>query len=235
MFAAFTDYLKTIMKIKALVSLLVAGLAAANCASARDFGTSIDLGTTGLGLHVTTPLAAKLNARVGVNFADYSYDGNTSDVDYDFKLKLATFDALLDYHPFDGAFRVSGGAVYNGNKIDAFAKPTAAGTYTINGNVYSSAAMGDLTGKIDFKKVAPYLGIGFGDAVKNAGWSFAMDLGATFQGAPKTELSSNGCTVSALVCAQFARDVAAEKAKLDDEVSDFKLYPVMRVGVSYRF
>ena len=223
------------MKIKALASLLVAGLAAANCASARDFATSIDLGTTGLGLHVTTPLAAKLNARVGVNFADYSYDGNTSDVDYDFKLKLATFDALLDYHPFDGAFRVSGGAVYNGNQIDAFAKPNAAGTYTINGNVYSSAAMGDLTGKIDFKKVAPYLGIGLGNAVKNAGWSFAMDLGVTFQGAPETELSSNGCTAPALVCAQFARDVAVEKAKLDDEVSDFKLYPVMRVGVSYRF
>lgn len=223
------------MKIKALVSLLVAGLAVANCASARDFGTSIDLGTTGLGLHVSTPVAPKLNARFGVNFANYSYDGHTSDVDYDFKLKLATFDALLDYHPFDGAFRVSGGAVYNGNKIDAYGKPNGAGTYTINGNVYSSAAAGDLTGKIDFRNVAPYLGMGFGNSVKATGWGFGMDLGVMFQGAPKTELSSNGCTMPAAMCAQLASDVAAEKAKLDDEVSDFKLYPVIRVGVSYRF
>ena len=223
------------MKIKAFVSILVAGLAAANCASARDFGTSMDLGTTGLGLHVTTPVAPKLNARLGVNVANYSYDGSTSDVDYDFKLKLATVDALLDYHPFDGSFRISGGVVYNGNKIEARAKPNAAGTYNINGNVYSTAAVGDLNGKIDFRKAAPYLGIGFGNAAKGSGWGFGMDLGVTFQGSPKTALASSGCTVSADMCAQLGRDVAAENAKLADEVDDFKLYPVIRVGVSYQF
>lgn len=223
------------MKSKVLVSILVAGLATAHAASASDIGTSIDLGTTGLGLHVTMPVVSKLNARLGVNVAKYNYDGSTSDVDYDFKLKLATVDALLDYHPFDGAFRISGGAVYNGNKIDARSKPNAAGTYRINGNLYSAAAVGDLTGKIDFRKVSPYLGIGFGNAAKAAGWGFAMDLGVTFQGSPKTNLASTGCTISTAVCGQLARDVAAESADLADKADDFKLYPVIRLGVSYRF
>lgn len=222
------------MKFKALLPILVAGLATAHCASAAEFGTSIDLGTTGVGLHVTTPVAAKLNARFGVNFAKYSYDGNTSDVEYDLKLKLATVDALLDYHPFDSAFRISGGAVYNGSKIDAHGKPEA-GIYTINGKVYTSAAVGDLSGKIDFRKVAPYLGIGFGNALKEAGWNFGMDLGVTFQGSPKTELAANGCNFSVAGCAQLDRDVAAENVKLADEVDDYKFYPVLRVGVSYRF
>lgn len=217
------------------VSVLVAGLATAHCAHARDFGTSIDLGTTGLGLHVTTALTPKLNARVGANLANYAYEGSTSDVDYDFKLKLASVDALLDFHPFDGVFRISGGAVYNGNKIEARAKPTGAGTYTLNGNVYNASTAGDLSGKIDFRKVAPYLGIGFGNAAKGAGWGFAMDLGATFQGSPKTELASSGCTASAATCARLQRDVAAENVRLADEGSDFKLYPVIRAGVSYRF
>lgn len=223
------------MKIKAFVSILVASLAVANCASARDFGTSIDLGTTGLGLHVTTPVAPKLNARFGLNFANYSYDGSTSDVEYDFKLKLATVDALLDYHAFDSAFRVTGGAVYNGNKIEASGKPGRAGTYNLNGNTYSASSIRDLSGQIDFRKVAPYLGIGWGNAAKETGWGFGMDLGVTFQGSPKTELVANGCTLSSTSCAQLNRDVAAENVKLADEVSDFKAYPVIRVGVSYRF
>lgn len=207
----------------------------AHAASAADVAASLDLGTTGFGLHVTTPIASQLNARVGVNFANYKYDGHTSDIDYDFKLKLATFDALLDYHPFDGTFRISAGAVYNGNKIDARGKPAGNGTYDINGNTYAASAVGNLDGKIDFRKVAPYLGIGWGNAVKTAGWGFGMDLGVTFSGSPKTQLSSSGCTLSTTLCAQLGRDIAAENAKLADEVDDFKLYPVIRVGASYRF
>ncbi|MGJ9419565.1 hypothetical protein ACHAC9_17655 [Massilia sp. CMS3.1] len=223
------------MKFTKIVSILLVTLAAASTAQAREIATTVDLGTTGLGLHLSTPVAPNLNARVGLNFASYSYDGNTSDVEYDFKLKLATVDALLDYHPWGSAFRVSGGLVYNGNSIDANAKPNANGTYTINGRTYSSAMVGDLSGKIDFRKTAPYLGIGWGNAVAAAGWGFGMDLGVAFQGSPKTSLASRGCTAPAPVCAQVANDVAAENAKLADEVKDFKLYPVIRVGVSYRF
>lgn len=216
-----------------IVSLLLVACAAGS-AQARDVAATVDLGTTGLGLHFTTPLAARLNGRIGVNVANYSYDGDTSDMDYDFKLKLKTADALLDYYPFDGVFRVTGGVVYNGNKIDARAKPSG-GTYTVNGRAYPASAVGDLSGKIDFRKAAPYLGIGWGNAVKAQGWSVGVDLGVSFQGSPKTQLASNNCTAPALICGQLARDVAAENADLAEEVKDFKLYPVIRVGLSYRF
>jgi hypothetical protein len=222
------------MNLTKFVSALLFALAAANTVQAREIATTLDLGTSGLGLHVTTPLTQKLNGRIGVNVANTSYEGSTSDMDYDFKLKLKTVDALLDYHPFDGVFRVTGGVVYNGNKIDARAKPNR-GTYTINNVAYSAGAVGDLSSKIDFRKAAPYLGIGWGNAVKEAGWSFGTDLGIMFQGTPGTQLASNNCTAVALLCSQLAKDVAAENLKLGEEVKDFKLYPVIRVGVSYRF
>jgi hypothetical protein len=222
------------MKSLALASIIIASLTIASSANAAEVGTTISVGTTGFGLHVTTPVASKVNARVGVNFANYSYDGSTSDVDYDFKLKLASVDALLDYHPFDGAFRISGGAVYNGNKVDATGKPNASGTYIIDGRAYSSSQVGDLNGKIDFRKVAPYLGIGFGNAVKSVGWGFGMDIGLTFQGSPKSELSAN-CTGSVAMCGQLGSALAAENAKLVKEMDDFKVYPVIRIGVNYRF
>jgi opacity protein-like surface antigen len=216
-----------------IVSILLVACAAAS-AQARDVAATADLGTTGLGLHLTTPLAAKLNGRIGVNVANTSYEGSTSDMDYDFKLKLKTIDVLLDYHPFDSAFRVTGGVVYNGNKIDARAKPSG-GTYTINNVAYNAATVGDLSSKIDFRKAAPYLGIGWGNAVKQAGWSFGTDLGIMFQGTPKTQLASNNCTALPILCSRLASDVAAENVKLGEEVKDFKLYPVIRVGLSYRF
>jgi hypothetical protein len=221
------------MKLMKIVSILLA-LAAAGTAQAREIATTVDLGTTGLGLHLSTPLAAQLNARVGLNVANYSYDGNTSDMDYDFKLKLKTVDALLDYHPFDGTFRVTGGVVYNGNKIDARARPSG-GSYTVNGRSYDASLVGDLSGKIDFRKAAPYLGIGWGNVLKEQGWSVGADLGIMFQGAPKTRLASNDCRAPALLCTQLATDVAAENLDLADDAKDFKFYPVLRVGVSYRF
>lgn len=222
-------------KMKAHALLFAAALIAVNYANAADLGASLDVGTSGIGVHVTKPIAEKLNARVGANFANYSYNGHTSDVDYDFKLKLATVDALLDYHPFDGAFRVSGGLVYNGNKIDAHAKPNGGGNYTINGNTYSAASAGSLNGQIDFRKAAPYLGIGWGNAAKGKGFGISVDLGVTFQGSPNTSLVNSGCTASADVCSQLASDVAAENAKLHDKVSNFRAYPIARIGLSYGF
>ena len=216
-----------------IVSILLVACAAGS-AQARDVAATVDLGTTGLGLHFSTPLAAKLNGRLGANVANYSYDGSTSDLDYDFKLKLKTVDALLDYHPFDGVFRITGGVVYNGNKIDARAKPSG-GTYTINNVPYNAATVGDLSSKITFRKAAPYLGIGWGNAVKEAGWSFGTDLGIMFQGTPKTRLASENCTALPILCSRLASDVAAENVKLAEDVKDFKLYPVIRFGVSYRF
>ena len=222
------------MKLIKYVTALVVALAA-NAAQAGDLAATIDLGTTGLGLHLTAPLSAQVNARVGLNYANYSSDGNTSDVDYDFKLKLATVDALLDYHPASGAFRLSAGVIHNGNSVDVNARPNANGSYTINGRTYSAATVGQMKGDVEFRKLAPYLGIGWGNAVQTAGWSFATDLGVAFQGAPKTRLVSTGCTAAAAICTTLANDVANENAKLAEEVKNLKFYPVLRVGVSYRF
>ena len=37
------------------------------------------------------------------------------------------------------------------------------------------------------------------------------------------------------MCARLAANVAKESAKLNDEVKNLKLYPVIRLGVSYKF
>lgn len=214
---------------------LLAGLMTTAAHAEVDVAGSV--GTTGIGFHATMPLNEHFNARVGLGYLGYNYNGSTRDLDYDLELKTNTYDALLDWYPRkDSVFRITGGLSYNGNKIDVRARPNATGSYAIQGNTYNAASVGSVTGKVDFNKVAPYLGIGWGrPSAKEKGWSFSTDLGVLFQGSPKTSLSSSGCTASTAVCNQFAADVARENAALRDEVKKFKVYPVLRIGVSYKF
>lgn len=224
------------MRQKILVVAVTSLLLSVSTAHA-DVGVSADVGTTGVGLHVTVPVLDNVNARFGVNAFSYSYNGSTSDVAYDFKLKMQTIDLLADYHPFSGSgFRLSGGIVYNGNKIDAHARPNANGTYTLNSHTYSADTVGTLNGKLDFRKIAPYLGIGWGNAVaKNSRLSFASDIGVMFQGSGNAVLRNSGCTADAASCAQLASDLAIENSKFNDKFSKFNMYPVIRVGLSYKF
>jgi hypothetical protein len=214
---------------------LIAGLITS--ASAADLGIQGDVGTTGIGFHGSMPLRDNLNARFGLGYLGYSYNGSTKDMNYKLKLNAGSYDALLDWYPAkDSSFRVTTGLSYNGNQIDAYGKPNAAGNYTLGGNTYNAASVGAVRGKVSFNKVAPYLGIGWGrPSAKEKGWSFSTDIGVLFQGSPKTSLSGSGCSASAAQCNQFANDLARENRELRHEAGRFKVYPVLRVGISYKF
>jgi hypothetical protein len=218
---------------KATILVLCAAAASASAYADSRYGVTASVGTTGLGVHVSTRLAPDLNARLGVNFLHYSGDVSTQNVDYDLKLKMRSFDALLDYFVAQGQFRISGGLTYNGNKLVASGKPNAAGTFTLNGQQFTTAQLGTLNGEIDFKKVAPYLGIGWGNSLRqDKGWGFSGDLGVLFQGSPRTTLTSSTNCLGNSVC---QASLAAENQALNDKVHKFKAFPVVRVGATYRF
>ncbi len=216
----------------------ICGLLMALCAPTHvmaQIGMTGTLGSTGVGAQLSLPIQPNLHARLGLNYINYSYNSSTNNVDYDLKLKLRTFEALLDFFPSDNALRLSAGLIYNGNKIDAVGVPSTKGTYTLNGTTYTAANAGTVVGRIDFRKAAPYLGIGWGNPLQALGWGFSADLGVMFQGEAETTLRSTGCNAPDLLCARLATDIAAENRSLSDKVDDYKAFPVVRVGVSYRF
>ena len=220
---------------KSLLALAAASACTVSTAHAADTAMSLSAGTAGAGLHVTTKFTDSVNFRFGLNGFSYDFDESTDDADYDIDLKLQTLDMLVDYHPFSGSFRLTGGLVYNGNKLDAKAVPVG-GSFTFNGTTYTAADVGDISGRIDFKKVAPYIGIGFGNAVAaNKGWGFTADLGVMFMGSPKVNLASNNCTATGTICSDLANDLQSERDQLRDDAKDFRYYPVARVGLTYKF
>ena len=215
----------------------IAACLLASGAAHAQVGATLDFGSTGIGAHLVVPIAASLNGRLGMNYFKHDFTQRSGQVEYELDGKLQTVDALLDWYPRAGQnFRVTGGVVYNGSRFDAVAEPGGLGGFTLNGTRYSAADVGILVGKVEFRKAAPYLGIGWGNVLTSErGWSFGGDLGAFYQGKAKVSMRSERCAALSALCQRLAQDVAAEQARLAGDVSDYKVYPVIRASLSYRF
>ncbi|UVW26853.1 hypothetical protein [Massilia sp. H6] len=225
------------MSLKHSVVALAALVAGASAQAQVNVALSADIGSTGAGLHVVVPMETRLNGRFGVNYFKHSFDQRSGLVDYHLDGKLQTFDVLFDWYlrP-QGNFRLTGGIMYNGSRFKATGRPSVDGVFTFNGVRYGGSDIGTLEGDVTFRRAAPYLGIGWGNALNpNQRWNFSADLGAFYQGKANVNLTPFGCVTSNAICTQLARDVALEEVRLAGEASDFKVYPVLRASVSYRF
>lgn len=216
-------------------ALLLSTLFASSLASA-EIGIYAKAGTLGAGGGLGIGLRESLNVRVGANAFSYSKDIEETDINYDGDLEWKSGELLLDWHPFGGSFRVTAGAYLNRNEISAKGEPSA-GTYTIDDTVYSAAEVGSLRGEIDFKSVSPYIGIGWGNVVGRDGrFSFVADIGALHQGSPNVKVTAVcGSGIGAARCAQLQSDVDAEVRQLEQDIDDFEWWPVISIGLGYRF
>jgi hypothetical protein len=201
-------------------------------ARAGDWGIDLHAGTLGGGAEVNYTISPYFMARLRANRYNYDYSGRKEQIYYDFTLHLKSYALLLDWHPFAGVFHVTAGYFSNKNDVFGYAQPQN-GSYIINGNTYNASQVGNLTGSITFNPGAPYLGIGWNSlGTTSTGFGFEFDLGALFQGSPTAQLSASGSISSN---PQFRSDLAQEQAKLQNDVNFFKIYPVVNVGLSYRF
>ena len=205
----------------AQIALVLAALPVA--AVAGDMGTIYtQIGSNGLGLGYAKSVSqdwavrGQYNALPKTSFSGDVGDfgsGNTLVVD----IAWSSVQLLGDWYPSDGGFRVSGGVVFNSNKI------TLAGTGTVNNTpgqtVNAEIKMSD--------SVAPYVGIGYSTRPKDAkGFGFTYDLGVMFQN-PKSTLTATGTVTQA--------DIDAQNAKVQDAIDKLKVMPAFSIGVSYSF
>lgn len=209
-----------------LVLMLLPG-----AAFASDFGVDAHASTLGFGGELNYTINSYFTARVDFNRYNHSYDTTKEQIDYDFNLHLKTSGILFDLHPFAGSFRITAGYFNNKNDILAVALPQS--SYTINGNTYSNTQVSSLSGEISFKSGVPYVGFGWSTlGTTSTGLGIEFDVGALLQGSPTVVLSATGTATSS---AQFQSDLAAEQSKFQDDLSSFKAYPVVSLGLAYRF
>lgn len=211
---------------KKLVAVLAVAAMLPMAVQAEGMAVTGKVGTLGAGLELSKSYSDALGARLGFNAFSFNKTGNQGTVSYNGTLQLQTFTAIADWYPFHGAFRTSAGLFYNNNKFTLNAQPVG-GTITING---VPQTMTSLTSDVSFNKVAPYLGIGWGNAAaQGKGWGLNSDLGILFQGAPKVTMTQTGGNAAAQAA------VAQEQARLESSLSNFKMWPVASVGISYQW
>ncbi len=219
------------IKLSAVISVLAVVLLCFSMANAQGVSIGLKAGTLGAGIEVGGAFTDTLGARLGVNYFTYSDSGTKVDIEYDFDVSLQSVSLLLDWHPSRGSFRISGGALYNGNKVESVAKTSA--TYKIGDIIYTAADVGTLDGEIDFNELAPYLGLGWDTSFGKSGrFGFVFDLGAIYQGSANVKLSADGALSNDPT---FLSELKKEEKNLQDELDNYKFYPVIAVGISYRF
>jgi hypothetical protein len=227
----------------AAVSLLAAAIAALATArpGAAQLAVAAQAGTLGIGGALEWPLAPALAVRAG---GSYFHGGSRSERAggnrYAAHLELGSAAALLDWHPTTGGFRLSAGLLYDANRLVGDTVPSAAGTYTIGNLQLPASLVGTLHGKVDFPSLAPYLGLGWGAAPRaGPGFGAFVDLGVAYQGRPRVTLTPEPPPGSPLAnpaaLALLAPELAREEAKVEQKIDGYRYYPVLSLGISYRF
>lgn len=205
----------------------------AGCQDTGRFAVSGKGGTLGVGGDFTIGVTDNVNARVGLNMLDLDPDDvEIEDIEYDLGIDLQSFSALLDWHIFDDSFRISGGLISMNNKIGLDVRPTK--SEEIGGTVYTPTQIGTLSGSVEIDNMAPYVGIGWGNPLThNQRWGFTCDFGVAFAGSPEAALTSIGGTLSS--DSTFLANLEKERRDIEDDLDSLKFYPVISLGLFFRF
>lgn len=221
-----------------LILFLCAALSSAGSAYAEQ-ALNATIGTTGLGLEWSYPLSDKLRVRAILSSLSLDRDETEDDIDYTFEFESKNVGAVLDWHPFAGAFRLTAGLVRTDFGVDLESE-AAQDDYEIGDSIYTGNLQ--LSGEVEFNSMAPYVGFGWASNLRNSGLYFSGELGVLVVGEPKLSFVASGTAskdggpiVDVGSNPEFQADLERERQELEDDLSDFDIWPILTFGVGYRF
>lgn len=214
------------------LALLAAASSILPFAATAEVAIGGGIGTTGGIIEGQYSFNDYVSVRGNFNTFTYGIDEDYDDVEYDADLDFSNFGAFLDVHPFNNSFMITGGAYFGDKKIEGTGRPTQA--VQIGDTVFTPAQIGTLSLDAEADDTAPFIGIGWDNTFRTTGnWGFKIIGGAMFSGEPDVELKSNGGVFSN--DPTFQAELEQEEQNIREDIEDFKVYPVVQIGVTYRF
>jgi hypothetical protein len=142
----------------------------------------------------------------------------------DTELDFKNVDFKISYHPFSNAFKLVGGiGFFSSSSINV---ETEFEENIVVGEVeFNSVDSGNLIINTTWSKTSPYLGFGFGRAVPNKKWGFAVDFGSYFSSSPEITLDATGII-------EQSKD---QEGLLNESFESFKFIPYGSFRISYSF
>ncbi len=224
-----------------------AAKAARPTADSGVFGTGVKVSFLGVGAEGAVRTTHRTNLRAGFNILDYSRGFNKDGIGYNAHLGFKTIEAHYDIFPKAGGFHVSPGVlVYLGDPVTANALVSGNQSFTLGGHTYFSDPANPATanGRINFNQVAAMATVGWGNLVHRDSKRFTVsfEIGAAFQGSPKSTLNFGGnvCDAPSVNCRSAASDatvrsnIVSEQGKINKSMAPFKVYPMISLGFGYK-
>ena len=237
----------------------------------RGKGLYTLLGTQGLGVGFAYPVSPRWDIRGGLSVFEYNTHRtrtlNLLGVDRifsaDINLQLQNIGLYADWYPIiNNGFRITAGIQYGNNT--AKSRPTRlnvqerkvvnlpeeAQTWIGVSKVETTGGISaDVSGKVDFGNMAPYIGIGW-QSSELKGWGMLFDAGLRFGRAEVAFESSNietpckSSVPSLGICGDstytYLREILSdrlntERIKYEKDLKILKPWPVINVGLIYRW
>jgi len=211
------------------VVLATALLLGSNAIADDNLWFGVKAGTLGIGIEASWRPLPWFGLGLGANKYDYTDTGSQAGINYDATLALDTFYATANFRFPLSPFRITVGAYSNGNEIELVSQPM--GIYQIGDDFYTQDQVGTMRSSTTFEDLSPYLGAGF-DFNLFGRVGLALDFGVLWQGDPIVTLTSDGSLAND---PDFLLALDAERLQLENEVEDFKAYPVVSIGFNFNF
>ena len=215
----------------AAATLLHAGSAMAQ-SSEPGVAVGATAGTSGVGLDVQVKLGPIFTLRGSLDRLSWGADQRYDGIDYNGDLTFDTVGGFIDMHPLANGFLISGGAYVGDRNIALAATPT--GPVEIGGQTWTPGQVGTLNGAIKLSGVAPFVGLGWDDTFYRSGrWGFRAVAGVAWSDAPEVVLTSTGGSLSN--DPTFQARLRDESQAITDEAEGYGLFPIIQVGLNYKF
>ena len=217
---------KTVSKWAAL------GLMAVASAQAQEI--FLQGGTQGVGIGAAMSFNSVLGAHADFNAINLSHDFGFGGNRYQDDLKLRQGGLYVDIFPWRGhGFRITAGLRFNDDEIRGVSVPTN-GTYAFGGHRFPATPGMYATAEAKYPTVMPYFGIGYGHRPESKGFGFIADLGVAY-GIPdctytlSPELAAKAGPVKSQILIANGLDA------LRHMTGRYRWYPVVQIGISYRY
>jgi len=195
----------------------------------RPFSVSLHGGTQGIGGSVKLQLTRKWFVRLGVSTIPINYPNEIAIGDYTSKVNLNTnftnIHLFGEWRPFKrSAFRLVGGFGWFTNaKMGVTIQPD--GVYSYGYIALTGAQVGSINASLDWKGIAPYLGIGLwkGIPVKHR-LGINMDMGTYYLSKPN----------ATIVGTNLLSGNSDNTKQLNENAAGYRWLPTLQLNFSYK-
>jgi hypothetical protein len=218
-------------------------------ASLSRWSLNLKASTLGSGADIAMVLGHHFALRGSINALDFDYPFSIDGVTYDSEFHLRSGGVSLDWFPLRRGIRISPGVLYATNNLSAISSVPPGKYFELGSQGFINSVDDPLNGTASVvfpRRVSPMLTIGFRNIVPGKGegqhrLSFPAELGVAYTGAAKIDVTLNGTACTNEGCFTFANNAEAQDSlraeiqKLNNRLESYPVYPIVSIGVAYRF